>query len=132
MNKQKLILAFVLILTCSLTAVASDIYKSVDANGVVEYSDRPSPDAERIEVKPNVVQTNPVVRRTPAVSSVDTSSTETSSARQSNAATDDARTTNRREREARAKNQEEDNNELVVDHDPGRATRNAIRNAAGP
>ena len=37
-------------LVCS--AVFADVFKRVDANGRVHFSDRPGPDAERIEVKP--------------------------------------------------------------------------------
>jgi hypothetical protein len=43
----------------SFAAGAQEIYKTVNEDGVVEYSDTPSPKAEVIEVNPNVVETNP-------------------------------------------------------------------------
>jgi hypothetical protein len=43
----------------SFTAGAQEIYKTINEDGVVEYSDTPSPKAEVIEVNPNVVETNP-------------------------------------------------------------------------
>jgi hypothetical protein len=45
--------------TVSFAAGAQEIYKTVNEDGVVEYSDTPSPQAQEIEVKPNVVETNP-------------------------------------------------------------------------
>ena len=134
MKKQILLLALVLMLACSLTAAASDIYKSVDADGVVEFSDRPSSDAEKIEVQPNVIQTAPVNMPEPVVSSGDNSSAQSPATEQSNVDIEDNRTTTRLEREKRAANEAENNreSELEVDHDPGRANRNAVRRAAGP
>jgi len=134
MNKQKLILSFVLILACSLTAAASDVYKRVNEDGLIEFSDRPSPDADKIEVKPNVVETNPVTRPTPATSSADKKATgaSASSSRQGNANNENVRTKSQRERSAREQNREENNLELEADHDPGRANRNAARAVAGP
>jgi len=125
MNKQKLILSFVLILACSLTAAASDVYKRVNEDGVIEFSDRPSPDADKIEVKPNVVETNPITRRKPAASSSDTKATAASSSQQSSKK-------NQQKQAAREQNREENNSELVADPDPGRANRNAARAIGGP
>jgi len=132
MNMQKLILIFVLLLACSLTAAASDVYKRVNEDGVIEFSDRPSPDAQKIEVKPNVVETNPVTRPTPAASSTDTKATEVSSGRQSSANNESVLTRNQRERAARKRTRGENNQELVADPDPGRANRNAARAIGGP
>ena len=135
MNKQKSdYFSLVIILTFSFTAAASDVYKRVNEDGIVEFSDRPTPDADKIDVKPNVVETNPVTRRTPDVSSTDSSSPGASaSSRQLNSTNNEyVRTTNRREREARQENREEENrDEIVADPDPGRATRNAVRAGAG-
>ncbi len=120
MSKPNLILAFVLFLTCSFTAAASDIYKRVNEDGVVEYSDRPSSDgdkADKIEVRPNVVVTNPVTRSTPAASA--------SSSR------DNARSKNQPQKAVGEKNREEEKSEVVTDQDPGRATRNAVRALSG-
>ena len=50
----------------SVTAGAQEIYKTVNEDGVVEYSDTPSPQAQEIEVDPNVVETNPVKFVAPA------------------------------------------------------------------
>ena len=134
MKKQILLLALVLMLACSLTAAASDIYKSVDADGVVVFSDRPSSDAEKIEVQPNVIQTAPVNMPEPVVSSDGNNSTQSPARQQSNVDIEDNRTTTRRERAERAANEEENKreSELEVDPDPGRANRNAVRRAAGP
>ncbi len=46
--------------TVSFAAIAQEIYKTVNEDGVVEYSDTPSPQAQEIEVHPNVVETNPI------------------------------------------------------------------------
>jgi hypothetical protein len=43
----------------SFTAGAQEIYKSVDEDGVVEYSDMPSEGAQAISVDPNVVDVTP-------------------------------------------------------------------------
>jgi hypothetical protein len=50
----------------SATAGAQDVYKSVNADGVVEYSDTPQPNSQEIEVKPNVVEVTPVSAPTPS------------------------------------------------------------------
>lgn len=43
----------------SVTATADDVYKSVGPDGVVEYSDTPQPDSQKIEVNPNVIEVTP-------------------------------------------------------------------------
>jgi tartrate dehydratase beta subunit/fumarate hydratase class I family protein len=43
----------------SFTAAAQEIYKTVNEDGVVEYSDMPAPEAKEIEVDPNVVSVTP-------------------------------------------------------------------------
>jgi hypothetical protein len=44
----------------SFTAGAQEVYKSVGENGVIEFSDTPTPEAQVIEVDPNVVDVTPV------------------------------------------------------------------------
>lgn len=56
MNSQRKISAFVLMLMISFTVNAEKIYERTNSQGVEEFSDRPSPDSEVIEVKPNVVE----------------------------------------------------------------------------
>jgi hypothetical protein len=55
MNSQRKISAFVLMLMISFTVNAEKIYERTNSQGVEEFSDRPSPDSEVIEVNPNVV-----------------------------------------------------------------------------
>lgn len=50
MLKNRII--FVVLLLCA-GAVSAQVYKWVDADGVVHYSDQPAPGAERIEIKQN-------------------------------------------------------------------------------
>lgn len=143
MRKQQLVPALVLMLAVSLTAGASEVYKRVNEDGVVEFSDTPYPDADKIEVKPNVVETNPVQYQAPTASNADAGRTNepaSSDQRSSNANAEYARTTSRREQEEAAKSREnresrkqpqpesEVNREAAVDPNPGRA----LRNAAGP
>jgi hypothetical protein len=47
-------------ITASATIGAQEVYENVDRQGVVEFSDRPSPGAKEIDVKPNVVDIAPV------------------------------------------------------------------------
>jgi hypothetical protein len=64
-------LLFLALAAVSLTVSADEVYKSVDENGVVTFSDTPTPAAQEIEVKPNVVEVTPVasVARSPEVDS---------------------------------------------------------------
>ena len=57
----------VLIMTAvSFMAGAQEIYKTVNEDGVVEYSDMPTPEAQEVEVKPNVVEVTPAKPADPA------------------------------------------------------------------
>jgi len=50
----------------SLTAAAQEVYKSVNEDGVVEYSDMPKQGSQEIEVNPNVVEVTPEKSVAPA------------------------------------------------------------------
>jgi len=60
MKSRQRLLGLALILALSFTATAQQVYKRVNEDGTIEFSDTPSPDADKIEVKPNVVETNPI------------------------------------------------------------------------
>ena len=47
-------------ITTSFTAGAQEVYKNVDQQGVVEFSDQPSSGAKAVDVRPNVVDVAPV------------------------------------------------------------------------
>lgn len=117
MTRQNL-MGIGVLLACCLAApgFAEDIYKRVDADGNLEFSDRPSPDADRIEVQPNVIETNPVTRRSARqkepVANRDVTETVTGSKSDDDA---DATVT-----------------EVDGDPNPGRATRNAVRAISQP
>ena len=104
-----LLLLSVSALALATSSAAEQIYKTVDEDGVVVYSDMPSPDADQIEVVPNVVETNPVKRR--------------------ERPSDDAATTADSSDNVAITADSED---IVVDEDPGRATRNAVRALSQP
>ncbi len=55
MSPVKAIATFLAVLLLPGIAAAEQVYKRRDAQGVVEYSDQPSPGAEKIEIKPNVI-----------------------------------------------------------------------------
>jgi hypothetical protein len=55
--------------TVSFSVHAQEIYKSVDENGTVVFSDTPTVDAEEIQVDPNVVEVTQVEPRTAAADS---------------------------------------------------------------
>ena len=57
-------------ISISFTVAAQEIYKTVNEDGVVEYSDMPAPEAKEIEVDPNVVSVTP---RKPAAPTSDVS-----------------------------------------------------------
>ena len=61
MLKLRFSLTALTIAAFSVTAGAqeTEIYKSVSEDGVVEYSDMPSEDAQAIHVDPNVVEVSP-------------------------------------------------------------------------
>ncbi len=146
MNNQKLLLAFVIMLAISLPAAGQEIYKRVNEDGVTEFSDRPLANGERVAVQPNVVATSPVQRRArPAAAADGPAADEPAPAsapgvmrRDNN--TDFVRTRAQRDRATRAANEErreqrrsrDDRDEDVgTDPNPGRAIRNAVRNAPG-
>jgi hypothetical protein len=60
MNILRNSLMFLFVLAVSFTAGAQEIFKHVNEDGSVEYSDMPSPDAQEIEVDPNVVDVTPL------------------------------------------------------------------------
>lgn len=68
MNIQTATFVLLLALAACVTATAGEIYKRVNEDGVVEYSDTPYPDAEQIEVNPNVIEMRQVPRREPTTS----------------------------------------------------------------
>ena len=53
-------LLFLALAAVSLTTAADEVYKSVDENGVVSFSDTPTPSSQEIEVTPNVTEMTPV------------------------------------------------------------------------
>ena len=57
-------------LIVSFNVIAEKIYERTDSQGVTEFSDKPSPDSEVIEVKPNVVDVVPPEPLTPRPSPV--------------------------------------------------------------
>lgn len=65
MNSQRKTSTFVLMLMISFTVNAEKIYERTNSQGVEEFSDRPSPGSEVIEVKPNVVHVVPPEPLTP-------------------------------------------------------------------
>jgi len=65
MNYKHLMMLFTAIITASFTAGAQEVYKDVDHQGIVEFSDRPSPGAKAVDVKPNVVRVEPVKSSSP-------------------------------------------------------------------
>ena len=58
-NKIQMVF-FTAMIATGLTAVAQQVYENVDEQGEVEFSDRSSPGAKTIEVKPNVIDVTPV------------------------------------------------------------------------
>lgn len=141
MTNKKLMLAIVLLLPVSLPVAAGEIYKRVNEDGVMEFSDKPFPGASQVTVAPNVVSTNPVQRRErdtaaeppqqPAPASraaTPTRSAEsTTYVRERNRRAAEVRQTRRNdEREQRRRASRED--DTATDPNPGRALRNAARN----
>ena len=144
MNNQTRILACILLATLSVSAIAADIYRRVNEDGVVEFSDTPFPNSEPVTVRPNVVPTAPSPARTRPAEDADGASaaapaaTQTRNlASQQNSQLVRARTPQQREVRRRverkdsrtSRNYKPDNSRAERDPNPGRATRNAIRNA---
>ena len=50
MNRQKFVFVSVLMLAFSPAVMAGEVYKSIDADGITEFSDIPTPGADKIEV----------------------------------------------------------------------------------
>ena len=63
MNTAQKIILVVPLLALSLLANAQEVYKRVQQDGTVEYSDMPFPDSQQIEVDPNVVEVTPERRK---------------------------------------------------------------------
>ena len=109
MKHRNLCLALMLpAFALATSSVASEIYKRVNEDGVVEYSDIPSDDADRVEVVPNVVETNPVQRRERPADPEQKDETPVVEAN------------------------DESESDIVADNNPGRATRNAVRALSQP
>jgi len=60
MNNLQRLLGLATLLAFSFTAVAQQVYKRVNEDGTIEFSDTPSSDADKIDVQPNVIETNPI------------------------------------------------------------------------
>lgn len=142
MNEQKLALALIFLLACGLNAGASEIYKRINEDGVVEFSDRPSADGNAVEVRPNVVGTRQVQRperRSATGEAARSSAPGRSAADPSTTSNRNISTTTRRDRAARANDRErreqrssrDAEEDTATDPNPGRALRNAARNAPG-
>jgi hypothetical protein len=67
MTFTKSFLLLSILVTASFGALAAEVYKTVDENGNIVFSDKPSADAETIKVQPNVVDVNIPKMPEPAV-----------------------------------------------------------------
>ena len=77
MNLNHQILIFAVMITVSFIVSAEKVYESVDEEGVIEFSDKPSSDAQVIDVeKPNVADTVPTEQVKPSSSASKTSTNE--------------------------------------------------------
>lgn len=146
MNNQKRMLAFLVLLAASIPAGAGDIYKRVNEDGVTEFSDKPFPGASQVNVNPNVVTTNPVQRRARASTPADAGEPAAPASRRSSVAADTQTTStvrarprraaraeeNQRENRRESRNYRSNRDEATTDPNPGRAIRNAVRNAPSP
>ena len=63
MNTAQKTILVVPLLALSLLVNAQEVYKRVQQDGTVEYSDMPFPDSQQIEVDPNVVEVTPERRK---------------------------------------------------------------------
>lgn len=68
-----------IIVTASLDAAAAEVYKTVDENGNVVFSDKPTANAETINVQPNVVEVDIPDMPEPAVQEKSRTQTSTQS-----------------------------------------------------
>lgn len=142
MNNQKRVLVTVCMLAVSIAAGAQEIYQRRNADGVLEFSDRPFAGGAgtQVEVRPNVVATNPVGRpkRAPAAAAADAADAAPAASQPRQVVTDDG-TNYVRARNTRAARERRENNREnrerrgyrderpSSDPNPGRATRNAAR-----
>ena len=55
MTFTKFIILLSIVVTYPLDALATEVYKTVDENGNIVFSDKPTANAETINVQPNVV-----------------------------------------------------------------------------
>ena len=55
MTFTKFIILLSIVVTYPLDALATEVYKTVDENGNIVFSDKPTANAEMINVQPNVV-----------------------------------------------------------------------------
>ena len=63
MNTAQKTILVVPLLALSLLVNAQEVYKRIQQDGTVEYSDMPFPDSQQIEVDPNVVEVTPERRK---------------------------------------------------------------------
>jgi hypothetical protein len=71
-----------LLLSWTLTAAATEMWRWVDENGVVHFSDRPRPGAERVDMRPAQTFTAPEIEpRRPAVAEPEQDGEEPATAR---------------------------------------------------
>lgn len=137
MNNQKRVFVTVCMLAFSMAAGAQEIYQRRNADGVLEFSDRPfASGGTQVEVRPNVVVTNPVSRpkRAPAAAADSEDVTPAASPPRQLSGDDGTnyvrgrRTRAAREaRENRRESRKYRNEEPGTNPNPGQATRNAAR-----
>ena len=60
MNLKQQVMIVALVATAGTLAAEGEVYKSVDSQGGVEFSDKPTPGAREVDVRPNVVEVTPV------------------------------------------------------------------------
>ena len=58
MTFTKFIILLSIVVTYPLDALAEEVYKTVDENGNTVFSDKPTANAETINVQPNVIDVN--------------------------------------------------------------------------
>lgn len=79
MNFTKYFFLLTIIVTASFDAVAEEVYKTVDENGNVVFSDKPTANAETINVQPNVVEVDIPKMPEPAIQEKSRTQTSTQS-----------------------------------------------------
>ncbi len=68
MRFAKYLFVLLIVSTTTFNAFAEKIYKTVDESGAVVFSDKKTPDAEKIRVQPNVIDVRTPVMPEPVVS----------------------------------------------------------------